>query len=180
ACMNFNDSGACVTQCPQTSVYNPATFQMEINRDGKYTYGAFCVKKCPHNFVVDISSCVRACPSPKMEVEENGIKTCKPCTDICPKVHNIFVQDLSQFTSDQVALITAFSNDTYVISNCFRTFLSMDPYHTIEAIDPQNLHVFQTVREITGFLNIQSWPENMTDFSVFSNLVTIGGRALYR
>lgn len=37
------------------------------------------------NFVVDISSCVRACPSPKMEVEENGIKTCKPCTDICPK-----------------------------------------------------------------------------------------------
>ncbi|KAF7243725.1 Craniofacial development protein 2 [Varanus komodoensis] len=47
ACMNFNDSGACVTQCPQTSVYNPATFQMENNRDGKYTYGAFCVKKCP-------------------------------------------------------------------------------------------------------------------------------------
>ncbi|KAL8183832.1 UNVERIFIED_CONTAM: Receptor tyrosine-protein kinase erbB-4, partial [Gekko kuhli] len=120
ACLNFNDSGACVTQCPQTSVYNPATFQMETNRDGKYTYGAFCVKKCPpslkadrkhartpfmlaiiamrspgpssivehfsvYNFVVDISSCVRACPSPKMEVEENGIKTCKPCTDICPK-----------------------------------------------------------------------------------------------
>ncbi|KAL8183831.1 UNVERIFIED_CONTAM: Receptor tyrosine-protein kinase erbB-4 [Gekko kuhli] len=54
-----------------------------------------------------------------------------------------------------------------------------DPYHMIEAIDPQNLNVFQTVREITGYLNIQSWPENMTDFSVFSNLVTIGGRALY-
>ena len=31
-----------------------------------------------------------------------------------------------------------------------------------------------------GFLNIQSWPDNMTDLSVFSNLVTIGGRALYR
>uniref|UniRef100_A0ACB8FZY6 Receptor tyrosine-protein kinase erbB-4 n=1 Tax=Sphaerodactylus townsendi TaxID=933632 RepID=A0ACB8FZY6_9SAUR len=56
----------------------------------------------------------------------------------------------------------------------------LDPYHMIEAIDPQNLNVFQTVREITGYLNIQSWPENMTDFSVFSNLVTIGGRALYR
>lgn len=37
------------------------------------------------NFVVDSSSCVRACPSSKMEVEENGIKMCKPCTDICPK-----------------------------------------------------------------------------------------------
>lgn len=32
----------------------------------------------------------------------------------------------------------------------------------------------------SGYLNIQSWPENMTDFRVFSNLVTIGGRALYR
>ncbi len=31
-----------------------------------------------------------------------------------------------------------------------------------------------------GFLNIQSWPDNMTDLSVFSNLATIGGRALYR
>ncbi|VCW49268.1 unnamed protein product, partial [Gulo gulo] len=85
ACMNFNDSGACVTQCPQTFVYNPTTFQLEHNFNAKYTYGAFCVKKCPHNFVVDSSSCVRACPSSKMEVEENGIKMCKPCTDICPK-----------------------------------------------------------------------------------------------
>lgn len=31
-----------------------------------------------------------------------------------------------------------------------------------------------------GYLNIQSWPENMTDLGVFSNLVTIGGRTLYR
>uniref|UniRef100_A0A669QGI4 Receptor protein-tyrosine kinase n=1 Tax=Phasianus colchicus TaxID=9054 RepID=A0A669QGI4_PHACC len=87
ACMNFNDSGACVTQCPQTFVYNPTTFQLEHNHNAKYTYGAFCVKKCPrkYNFVVDSSSCVRACPSSKMEVEENGIKMCKPCTDICPK-----------------------------------------------------------------------------------------------
>ncbi|GAA6074349.1 receptor tyrosine-protein kinase erbB-4-like isoform X1, partial [Tachysurus ichikawai] len=33
--------------------------------------------------------------------------------------------------------------------------------------------------EFLGFLNIQSWPENMTDFSVFSNLSIIGGRTLY-
>jgi len=37
------------------------------------------------NFVVDHSSCVRACPSNKMEVEENRVKMCIPCTDICPK-----------------------------------------------------------------------------------------------
>ncbi|XP_015278899.1 PREDICTED: receptor tyrosine-protein kinase erbB-4, partial [Gekko japonicus] len=182
ACLNFNDSGACVTQCPQTSVYNPATFQMETNRDGKYTYGAFCVKKCPHNFVVDISSCVRACPSPKMEVEENGIKTCKPCTDICPKACDgigtgslMYAQTVDSNNIDQFVNCTKINGNLIFLV----TGIHGDPYHMIEAIDPQNLNVFQTVREITGYLNIQSWPENMTDFSVFSNLVTIGGRALY-
>lgn len=47
ACTNFNDSGACVTQCPQPFVYNPTSFQLEHNSRAKYTYGAFCVKKCP-------------------------------------------------------------------------------------------------------------------------------------
>lgn len=57
ACMNFNDSGACVTQCPQTFVYNPTTFQLEHNHNAKYTYGAFCVKKCPRE-------CCVPCPAP--------------------------------------------------------------------------------------------------------------------
>uniref|UniRef100_A0A8C1RRT6 Receptor tyrosine-protein kinase erbB-4 n=1 Tax=Cyprinus carpio TaxID=7962 RepID=A0A8C1RRT6_CYPCA len=96
ACTNFNDSGACVTQCPQPFVYNPTTFQLEHNPRAKYTYGAFCVKKCPHNFVVDHSSCVRACPSNKMEVEENKIKMCIPCTDICPKGDHTHHQRLTK------------------------------------------------------------------------------------
>uniref|UniRef100_A0A7N6BCT8 Receptor protein-tyrosine kinase n=1 Tax=Anabas testudineus TaxID=64144 RepID=A0A7N6BCT8_ANATE len=50
ACTNFNDSGACVTQCPQPFFYNPTTFQLEHNPRAKYTYGAFCVKKCPRKF----------------------------------------------------------------------------------------------------------------------------------
>lgn len=31
-----------------------------------------------------------------------------------------------------------------------------------------------------GYLNIQSWPPHMQNFSVFSNLTTIGGRSLYK
>uniref|UniRef100_A0A8C5HWM1 Receptor protein-tyrosine kinase n=1 Tax=Gouania willdenowi TaxID=441366 RepID=A0A8C5HWM1_GOUWI len=96
ACTNFNDSGACVTQCPQPFVYT--SFQLEHNPKAKYTYGAFCVKKCPHNFVVDHSSCVRACPSNKMEVEENRIKMCIPCTDICPKGAACFKESFSSFS----------------------------------------------------------------------------------
>ncbi|XP_033875035.3 receptor tyrosine-protein kinase erbB-4-like isoform X4 [Acipenser ruthenus] len=182
ACTNFNDSGACVTQCPQPFVYNPTTFQLEHNPKAKYTYGAFCVKKCPHNFVVDHSSCVRACPSNKMEVEENGIKMCKPCTDICPKAcDGIGTGSLQLAQTVDSSNIDKFVNCTKINGNLvfLITGIEGDAYHSIEALDPDKLNVFRTVQEITGYLNIQSWPRNMSDFSVFSNLATIGGRVLY-
>lgn len=28
-------------------VYNPTTYQMDVNPEGKYSFGATCVKKCP-------------------------------------------------------------------------------------------------------------------------------------
>ncbi|CAI5638554.1 unnamed protein product [Oreochromis niloticus] len=182
ACTNFNDSGACVTQCPQPFVYNPTSFQLEHNPRAKYTYGAFCVKKCPHNFVVDHSSCVRACPSNKMEVEENRIKMCIPCTDICPKVcDGIGTGSLQSAQTVDASNIDKFVNCTKINGNLIFliTGIKGDMYHGIGPLDPERLNVFRTVKEITGFLNIQSWPENMTDLSVFSSLATIGGRALY-
>ncbi|XP_051786258.1 LOW QUALITY PROTEIN: receptor tyrosine-protein kinase erbB-4-like [Erpetoichthys calabaricus] len=182
ACTNFNDSGACVTHCPLPFVYNPTTFQTEHNPKAKYTYGAFCVKKCPHNFVVDMSSCVRACPSNKMEVEEKGIKMCKPCTDICPKAcDGIGTGSLQSAQTVDSSNIDKFVNCTKINGNLvfLITGIEGDAYHNIEALDPEKLNVFRTVREITGYLNIQSWPKNMSDFSVFSNLATIGGRVLY-
>ncbi|XP_043931644.1 receptor tyrosine-protein kinase erbB-4 isoform X2 [Protopterus annectens] len=182
ACTNFNDSGACVTQCPQPFVYNPTTFQLEHNPKAKYTYGAFCVKKCPHNFVVDHSSCVRACPSNKMEMEENGIKMCKPCTDICPKAcDGIGTGSLQSVQTVDSSNIDKYVNCTKINGNLIFliTGIDGDAYHGIKALDPEKLNVFRNVKEITGYLNIQAWPKNMTDFSVFSNLVTIGGRELY-
>uniref|UniRef100_A0A8C5HYX0 Receptor protein-tyrosine kinase n=1 Tax=Gouania willdenowi TaxID=441366 RepID=A0A8C5HYX0_GOUWI len=180
ACTNFNDSGACVTQCPQPFVYT--SFQLEHNPKAKYTYGAFCVKKCPHNFVVDHSSCVRACPSNKMEVEENRIKMCIPCTDICPKVcDGIGTGSLQAAQTVDASNIDRFVNCTKINGNLIFliTGIKGDMYHGIGPLDPERLNVFRTVKEITGYLNIQSWPENMTDLSVFSSLSTIGGRTLY-
>ncbi|ELW72711.1 Receptor tyrosine-protein kinase erbB-4 [Tupaia chinensis] len=144
ACMNFNDSGACVTQCPQTFVYNPTTFQLEHNFNAKYTYGAFCVKKCPPCDGIGTGSLMSA-----QTVDSSNIDKFINCTKI---------------NGNLIFLVTGIHGD---------------PYNAIEAIDPEKLNIFRTVREITGFLNIQSWPPNMTDFSVFSNLVTIGGRVLY-
>uniref|UniRef100_A0A8C1W6Z9 Receptor protein-tyrosine kinase n=1 Tax=Cyprinus carpio TaxID=7962 RepID=A0A8C1W6Z9_CYPCA len=166
ACTNFNDSGACVTQCPQPFVYNPTTFQLEHNPNAKYTYGAFCVKKCPHNFVVDHSSCVKACPSNKMEVEENHIKMCIPCTDICPKMcDGIGTGKLqtAQTNMCNCATVENAPNGTEKLW-CDITFL----YFVI---------TFARLNLIA--LLFTSWPENMTDLGVFSNLVTIGGRTLY-
>lgn len=47
ACRHFNDSGACVPQCPQTLIYNKQRFQMETNPNAKYQYGSICVSQCP-------------------------------------------------------------------------------------------------------------------------------------
>ncbi|KAM9455172.1 receptor tyrosine-protein kinase erbB-4-like [Clarias gariepinus] len=182
ACTNFNDSSACVTQCPQPYIYNPTTFQLEHNPKVRYTYGAFCVTTCPHNFVVDHSSCVRACPSNKMEVEENNVRMCVPCTDVCPKVcDGIGTGSLHTAQTVDSSNIDKFINCTKINGNLvfLITGIKGDMFHGIRALDPERLSVFLTVKEITGFLNIQSWPENMTDFGVFSNLSIIGGRTLY-
>lgn len=47
ACRNFNNSGSCVPQCPQTLIYNKQTFRLEPNPNAKYQYGSICVHQCP-------------------------------------------------------------------------------------------------------------------------------------
>ncbi|XP_051629486.1 receptor tyrosine-protein kinase erbB-3 isoform X4 [Manacus candei] len=180
ACRHFNDSGECVPLCPQPLIYNKLTFQLEPNPDTKYQYGGVCVRECPHNFVVDQSSCVRACPNDKMEVEKNGLKMCEPCGGLCPKACEGTGAGSKYQTVDS-SNIDTFINCTKILGNLdfLITGLEGDPWRNISALDPEKLNVFRTVREITGYLNIQSWPKHMQNFSVFSNLETIGGRSLY-
>ncbi|XP_057613896.1 receptor tyrosine-protein kinase erbB-3 [Chionomys nivalis] len=180
ACRHFNDSGACVPRCPQPLVYNKLTFQLEPNPHTKYQYGGVCVANCPHNFVVDQTSCVRACPPDKMEVDKNGLKMCEPCGGLCPKACE-GTGSGSRYQTVDSSNIDGFVNCTKILGNLdfLITGLNGDPWHKIPALDPEKLNVFRTVREITGYLNIQSWPPHMQNFSVFSNLTTIGGRSLY-
>ncbi|XP_029908155.1 receptor tyrosine-protein kinase erbB-3a isoform X2 [Myripristis murdjan] len=180
ACKNFNNSGSCVPQCPQTLIYNMHTFKLELNPNAKYQYGSICVAQCPTNFVVDGSSCVSSCPSGKKEVEESGMKKCKPCEGLCPK-------DCSGTGGKKGQTVDANNIDSFI--NCTTiqgslhflvTGIKGDSYKKVPALDPEKLKIFRTVREITDFLSIQSWPESMSDLSVFSNLQTIQGRKLYR
>ncbi|CAL8339089.1 unnamed protein product [Merluccius merluccius] len=180
ACRNFNNSGSCVPQCPQTLIYNKHTFKLEPNPSAKYQYGSICVAQCPPNFVVDESSCVSSCPSDKMEVEKKGVKRCEPCGGPCPKVC-IGTDSTDRQTVDALN-IDSFRNCTKIQGSLrfLVTGINGDDYKNIPAIDPEKLKFFSTVREITDILNIQSWPANMSDLSVFANLQTIEGRTLYR
>ncbi|XP_053311605.1 receptor tyrosine-protein kinase erbB-3 isoform X2 [Spea bombifrons] len=180
ACRHFNNDGACVPHCPRLLIYNHLSNRLEQNPDVRYQYGGTCVKNCPRNFVIDQSSCVRACPNNKMEVDKNGIKMCEPCPGLCPKACEGTGHG-SKYAMVDSTNIDTFVNCTKILGNL--DFLNLgfegDEWKEIPPLDPNKLSVFQSVQEITGYLSIQSWPKHMLDFSVFSNLTTIGGRTLY-
>lgn len=50
ACRDFQDDDTCKDACPPLMRYNPNTHQLAPNPDGKYNFGATCVKECPRKF----------------------------------------------------------------------------------------------------------------------------------
>ncbi|XP_061614424.1 melanoma receptor tyrosine-protein kinase-like isoform X3 [Phyllopteryx taeniolatus] len=74
--------------------------------------------------------------------------------------------------------IESFQNCTKINGDIFfiETSFAGDPHYKIPPMDPAKLEYFRTVKEITGFLLIQAWPENLTSLSVFENLEIIRGR----
>uniref|UniRef100_A0A3Q2TW53 receptor protein-tyrosine kinase n=1 Tax=Fundulus heteroclitus TaxID=8078 RepID=A0A3Q2TW53_FUNHE len=160
ACRHFNDSGACVPQCPQTLIYNKQTFQMETNPNAKYQYGSICVSQCPSN------SCVSVCPPDKMEVPREGQRQCEICSGICPKV--------CEGTGPEHRQTVDSSNiDSFI--NCTKIKGSL--HFLVTGI----LGLYCAVMfSFLGILNIQSWPKELNDLSVFSSLTTIQGRPLHK
>lgn len=65
ACKNFYDDGVCKQECPPMQTYNPIKYKWERDPEGKYAYGATCVKECPEHLLKDNGACVRACPTKK-------------------------------------------------------------------------------------------------------------------
>uniref|UniRef100_A0A8C2CMH6 Receptor protein-tyrosine kinase n=1 Tax=Cyprinus carpio TaxID=7962 RepID=A0A8C2CMH6_CYPCA len=180
ACRHVNHSDACVPHCPWPLVYNRQTFQLEPNSEAMYQYGSICVPKCPGHFIVDGSACVSSCPPGKREKKKNGIKQCEPCIGLCPKVCEGTGANHRQ-TVDS-SNIDSFINCTKIQGSLHFLILGIkgDVYLNIPPLEPEKLKVFNTVREITGILNIQSWPDELSDLSVFSSLTTIQGRSLLK
>ncbi|XP_056452019.1 epidermal growth factor receptor [Gadus chalcogrammus] len=180
ACLHFQDDGTCKDSCPGLLTYEPNLQELVPNPNGKYNFGATCVKNCPHNFVVtDHGSCVRTCTGNTYEVDEGGVRKCTKCDGPCPKVCNgLGVGNLDHIISINASNIDSFRNCTKINGNIqfIHTSIHGDKFTKTPKMDPAQLNVFKTVREITGFLWIQTWPENMTSLSPFENLEIIRGR----
>ncbi|XP_069504397.1 epidermal growth factor receptor [Ambystoma mexicanum] len=179
-CRLVHDGNMCKQTCPPLQLYEHTTYQMVVNPDGKYSFGSTCVTKCPHNFVVtDRGSCDRSCIGNTFEVEENGVRKCKQCDGPCSKVcHGLGTSDLRGTTAIHSNNIERFSNCTTIQGNVafFPLSFNGDGFEEIPPLDPTKLDYFKTVKEITGYLSIQDWPENKTYIDSFENLEIIRGR----
>uniref|UniRef100_A0A671Y6K6 Receptor protein-tyrosine kinase n=1 Tax=Sparus aurata TaxID=8175 RepID=A0A671Y6K6_SPAAU len=179
ACRQFNDDGTCKDACPRPTIYDQKTHQEVNNPKAKFAFGATCVKACPYNYVVTGGSCVRTCSAGSFEVHDNGVQRCKPCEGPCPKAcDGVGVGTLINTLAINASNIESFRNCTKINGDVslIQTSFIGDAHYKIPPMDPAKLEYFRTVKEITGFLLIQSWPENLTSLSVFENLQTIRGR----
>ncbi|XP_023221875.1 epidermal growth factor receptor-like isoform X2 [Centruroides sculpturatus] len=177
ACRNFYDDSVCKQECPPMRRYNPATYSWESNPDGKYAYGATCVKTCPEHLLRDSGACVRSCP-PNKKAEDGE---CVPCDGPCPKncqgvdvVHADNIDSFRRCTIIEGSLTildTSFGGFQEVYSN-----FTFGPLHG--KMHPSKLEVFSTLKEVTGFVSIQGSHRDFTNLSYFRNLEIIDGRQL--
>ena len=158
-------------------IYNPVKYRWEKNPEGKYAYGATCVKDCPKHLLKDNGACVRACPPKKKN--ENG--ECVPCDGPCPKTCH-FTGTVHAGNIDKLQNCTIIEGSLQILDSSFNGFQQIYENFTFgpryPAMDPSRLEVLSTLKEVTGFLNIQSHHEKFRNLSAFRNLEVIGGRHL--
>jgi len=175
ACKNFYDDGECIQECPSMMRYNPSKFLWDANPNGKYAFGATCVKECPEHLLRDNGACVRTCPLNKRSV--NG--ECLPCGGPCPK-NCQGVEVVHSGNIDQLINCTVIEGSITILDTSFTGYAELYSNNTIgtgyKPMHPSRLEVFKTLREITGYLNIQAHHPDFKNLSCFRNLHTIGGR----
>ena len=178
ACKNFYDDGVCTADCPPMQIYDQLTYEWVANANGKYAYGATCVKNCPEHLLKDNGACVRSCPPDKKAM--NG--ECVLCDGPCPKTcqGNVLLDsgNIGHFQS-----CTVVEGYLHILENSLKGYQQIHPNYTfgehIGVMHPDELEVFSTLKEVTGFLNIQASHPDFKNLSYFRNLEIIGGRALH-
>ncbi|KAK7793678.1 hypothetical protein R5R35_013157 [Gryllus longicercus] len=177
ACRNFYDNGVCTQECPPMQRYNSITYSWESNPDGKYAYGATCVKKCPDHLLKDNGACVRSCPQNKRAVEGECVQCDGPCPKKCEGESSVHSGNIEKFKN-----CTIIEGSISILDTSFKGFQQIYTNYTFgeryEPMHPDRLEVFSTLKEITGYLHIDGSHQDFRNLSYFRNLETIGGRQL--
>uniref|UniRef100_A0A674MHP6 Receptor protein-tyrosine kinase n=1 Tax=Takifugu rubripes TaxID=31033 RepID=A0A674MHP6_TAKRU len=169
ACREFNDDGSCKNSCPPQIFYDSKTHQMVANPEAKFAFGAICVQACPR---MDLLYRIFKPHSHPLQTRN---QTWCLCLFSCDGIGVGRLTNTIAVNASNVELFrncTKINGDVYFIGTSF----TGDPHYKIPPMDPAKLEYFRTVKEITGFLLIQSWPQNLSSLSVFENLHTIRGR----
>uniref|UniRef100_A0A8D2LAW7 Receptor protein-tyrosine kinase n=1 Tax=Varanus komodoensis TaxID=61221 RepID=A0A8D2LAW7_VARKO len=183
ACLNFNHSGICELHCPFLTHYRPDTYESMINPDGRYTFGATCVTECPYNYLAaELGSCTLVCPPNSQEVSVGTMQKCEKCNNPCPEVcYGLGNEFLKGVRAVDASNIHHFAGCTKIFGSL--AFLpesfAGDPSTNTPPLNPEHLKAFENLKDLTGFLYIESWPGSFSDLSPFQNLQVIRGRALY-
>uniref|UniRef100_H2YUP7 receptor protein-tyrosine kinase n=1 Tax=Ciona savignyi TaxID=51511 RepID=H2YUP7_CIOSA len=176
-CLHVNNSGSCEYACPSAHMYDPQTERNIRNPFFKYHYNDHCVDECPSNLLVEENGCVKSC---RKQFHDDGTGVCVPCTEeLCSGNKGGPLASIKTINSTNIHL---FEGCNTVVGNVvFQSYVFAGDNHTgLAPINISQLEVFRTVKTITGYLKIMSWPRNLTDFSIFENLETITGIRLYK
>lgn len=158
-------------------MYNSITYLWEPNPEGKYAYGATCVRNCPEHLLKDNGACVRTCPINKTAKNGECVPCNGPCPKTCPGVGIVNSGNIDSFRDCTIIegtleiLDQTFTGYQQVFGN-----FSFGPRYL--RLHPSRLEVFSTLREVTGYINIQGDHPDFKNLSYFSNLEVIGGRQL--
>uniref|UniRef100_T1GQI4 Receptor protein-tyrosine kinase n=1 Tax=Megaselia scalaris TaxID=36166 RepID=T1GQI4_MEGSC len=158
--------------------YNSVNYTWEHNPDGRYAYGATCVKACPGHLLKDSGACVRSCPINK--IPKNG--ECVPCEGACPKRCPGVMNLVHSGNIETFRNCTVIDGSIRIIESTFKGYNEFFPNKTMSdfypPLHPDQLEVFSNVKEITGYLDIQAFHKDFKNLSYFRNLEVIHGRIL--
>lgn len=177
ACKNFYDNGTCKQECPPMQRYNPTNYLWEPNPEGKYAYGATCVKDCPVHLLKDNGACVRTCPADKVAKDGECFPCNGPCPKTCPSTGVVHSGNIDTFRG-----CTVVEGHLEILDQTFDGYQHVYANFSFGAryikMHPDKLEVFSTLKEVTAYINIQGAHEDFKNLSYFRNLETIGGRVL--
>ncbi|OBS78724.1 hypothetical protein A6R68_18875 [Neotoma lepida] len=103
------------------------------------------------------------------------------CVTTCPLCYGLGMEHLRGARAITSANIQEFAGCKKIFGSLAFLPESFDgnPDAGIAPLKPEQLQVFETLEEITGYLYISAWPDSLDDLSVFQNLRVIRGRILH-